>query len=54
MDLLPRLPVLGIVARVACDEVHVRAGRGCSVFWRVGDWRISLKENNTSEILRRS
>ena len=32
MDLLLRLPVLGIVAALHCEEVHVRAGRGCSVF----------------------
>ena len=25
-----------------------------AIFWRIDDWRISLKENGTSEMLRRS
>ena len=37
LDLLPCLPVFGIVARVALWGDHVRAGRGFSVFWRIDD-----------------
>ena len=47
-------PFLGSWRALLCEEVRVRAGRGCSVFWRIDDWRISLQENGTSEMLRRS
>ena len=53
MDLLPRLPVMGSWRALLREEVHVRVGLDCSVFWRVDDWRISLQENGTSEMLRR-
>ena len=55
MDLLPRLPVFGIVARVALRESSyydwIRLQR---VFWRIDDWSISLQENGTGKILRRT
>ena len=47
-------PFLGSSRALLCGEVNVRAGQGCSVFWRVDDWRISPQEYGTSEMLRRS
>ena len=50
MDLLPRLPVMESWRALLCEEVHIRSGQDCSVFWRVDDWRISLQKNGTSEM----
>ena len=47
-------PFLGSWRALLCEDVHVRAGRGCSGISKVDGWRTSLQGNGTSEMLRRS
>ena len=53
MNLIPRLPFFGIVARVALrgdsNYGRMRLQRVILLFWRIDDWGINLQENGTSE-----